>query len=202
VSFLAKIENGRLALTPTHHAIEGMSRYPAVREQNEAIWIASPDGHAGSTCDHFVGQSAVRIDRNGEETHRLKMSGYPVLSDPIGNMWLGRIRGSSDDLFNIIRNGEIIQQIEIADQIDTTHPNGEYMPLFCNGRGSVYVQTDRWLQHMVADEAPPHRYRKGRCYSRSKLTGIPLAHSSQGYYISLQAGQRVPLKFLYLTKLP
>ena len=202
MSFLAKIEDGRLALTPTHHAIEGMSRYPAVREQNDAIWIGSPDGRAGSRSDHFYGQSAVRIDRNGEESHVLKMSGYPVLWDPIGNMWLGRIRGSSDDLFNIVRDGVVIQQLDIPGQIDTIHPSSEFMPLFCDRPGSVYVYTASGLQHVVADEAAPHRYRVGRRYSLNKSKGTPRAYSSQGYCISLVAGQRVPLKWMYLATLP
>ena len=202
MSFLARIEDGRLHLTATHHAIDGMGQYPAVREQNDALWIASPDGGAGSTSDYFTGQSAIRLDRDGRETHRLKMSGFPVLSDPIGNMWLSKIRGRSLDLFNIVRDGEVIQQIDVPGQIETTFRNSEYAPVFCDRPGSVYVQTEGGLQHFVADETAPDCYRTGQRYSLGTSQGILRAYSSQGYCISLDAGHDVPLKLMYLAKLP
>ena len=82
MSFLAKIQDGKLSLDATHHAIGGTSLYAAVREQNDAIWIASPDGRAASTSDSFFGQSAIRIDRNGDQTDRLKMVRLPRFVGP------------------------------------------------------------------------------------------------------------------------
>ena len=202
MSFLAKIDDGHLTLNSTHHAIEGMSLYPAVREQNDGIWIGSPDGRAGSTCDFFDGQSAVRIDRNGEQTHRLKMSGYPVLSDPIGNVWLGQIRGSSRNLFNIVRDGKVIQQVEVPVGHAMDGESSDCAPLFCDKRGSVYLYTGTGLQHMVADEETPHLYRKGRCHSLGKVAAIPRAYSKQGYCIWLVADHHVPMKSMYLAELP
>lgn len=201
MSFLARIHDGNLTLNSTHHAIEGMSLYPAIREQNDAIWIGSPDGRAASTSDLFDGQSAIRIDRNGEQTDRLKMSGYPVLSDPIGNVWLGRIRGSARDLFNIVRDGKVIQQVKVpvGHAMDV---ESDRAPLFCDQRGSVYVSTVSGLQHMVADEKAPHFYRPGRRYSLGKTATIPHAYSTQGYCIWLVADHNVSLKSMYLAELP
>lgn len=202
MSIVAKVNKGNLSLTSTHHAIKGINRYPAVREENRAIWIASPDGRGVPQSDIFFGQSAVRINQNEEETHLLKLSGYPVLYDPIGNMWLGRIRGDSRNQFNIVQNGNIVQAIEIPGLVPEASPTPEYLQLFCDGPGSVYVHTSHGLQHMVADKDPPHHYRPGKCYSCGEAGDFPNGYSSQGYCLSLKAGYNVQLKYLHLTRLP
>lgn len=202
MSFLAKIQDGNLSLEPTHHTIEGVSLYAAVREQNDAIWIGSPDGRAGSSSDSFHGQSAVRFDRNGDQTDRLRMSGYPVLSDPIGNMWLGQIRGSSRNHFNVLRDGKVVQKLDVPVGHAMDGHQHDRCPLFCDEPGSVYVYTVNGLQHMVADDKEPHVYRKGRCYSLGETSTTPRAYSKQGYCVWLVVGHDAPLKMMYLAKLP
>lgn len=201
-SFLAWIEDGQLRLNSTHHTIRGHSIYPAVREGSDAIWIGSPDGQAAPMCDLFDGQSAIRIDRNGRQTNRLKMSGYPILSDSIGNMWLGQIRGSSKNHFNIVRDARVIQQIDLPVGRTLECQYSDYTPLFSDKPGSVYVYTVNGLQHMVADGEAPYIYRKGLCYSPGPAGAVPRAYSEQGYFVWLVAGHDAPVKLIYIAQLP
>lgn len=202
ISFLAWIENGKLRLKPTHHAIEGHGVYPAVCEGSDAVWIGSPDGRAAPMCDLFDGQSAIRIDRNGKQTDRLKMSGYPILSDPLGNMWLGKIRGNSQNHFNIVRDARVVQQIDIPVGHALQCQYSDCTPLFCDKPGSVYVYTVNGLQHMVADGETPHIYRKELCYSLGPASAVPRAYSEQGYCVWLVAGHDVPVNSIYIARLP
>jgi hypothetical protein len=201
-SFLANVNEGEVTLTSTYHAIESHNRYPAVREQDRAIWIANPEGRAVPQADMYFGQSAIRIDQNGNETHRLKLSGYPVLSDPIGLMWLGRIRGGPPNQFNIVQNGKVVQTIQIPGIILEGKPSPEYQQLFCDGPGSVYVHTSHGLLHMVVDMDRSRHYRPGKWYSCGEAGDLSNGYSNQGYCLSLKAGYNVKLKFLHLTRLP
>jgi len=196
------VQEGKVTLKSTYHAIESHNRYPAVREKDRAIWISNPEGRAVPQSDIYFGQSAIRIDQNGKETNRLKLSGYPMLSDPIGRMWLGRIRGGRPNQFNIVQHGKVVQTVEIPGLIREGSPSTEYQQLFCDGPGSVYVHTSYGLLHMVADKDPPHHYRPGKWYSCGEDGDLSNGYSNQGYCLSLKAGYNVKLKMLHLTSLP
>lgn len=202
VSFIASVEGERVVLKPAPHAIEGMGQYPALREANDALWIASPEGRSGGVSDIFTGQSAVRVDRNGKVTDVVRMSGYPLLSDPVGNVWLGGIRGGPEDRLNIVRDGKIAQQLKAPTKLGESSHDHDYMPVFCDSKGSVFAHAEHTLTQFVAEQQPPHRYRMASRYVWGETKGRPQAFSSQGYCISLVADDDVPLKMMYLTKLP
>ena len=203
VSFIAKVEGNQVAFQSTHHAIESMGQYPAVREQNDAIWIASPEGRSAGVSDFYSGQSAVRVGPTGQVTSILRMSGYPLLSDPLGNIWLGGIRGGPKNQINTVRDGKVVQKLTAPVQLSETSHNRDYLPIFCNARGSVYVHTpEHELAHFVADKQSPNRYQLAERYVLDKGKGLPQAFSVQGYCISLVADDDVRLKQMYLTKIP
>ncbi len=202
VSFLAMIKNGDVVFEPTHHAIDGMGKFPALLEQNDAIWIASPEGKSGGVCDIFTGQLAVRIDKDGQVSNTLRMSGYPLLNDSIGNTWLGGIRGGPDNIFNIVREGKVVQKLEAPVKLTESGYNGDYLPVLCDSPGSAFVYHDQGFTHFVADEQSPHHYQQAHHYTLEKPTGAPQSYSSQGYCISLDAYDDQAVKLMYLTRLP
>ena len=202
VSLIAQVDRNGVAFQPTHHAIESMGQYPAIRDRNQAIWIASPEGRSGGVSDIHTGQSAVRVDQRGKVVNIVRMSGYPLLSDPNGNTWLGGIRGGPEDQFNIVRDGVIIQRVKAPVRLGETSHNRDYMPMFCDANGSVFVHTDRGLAHFVADKQPPHHYRFTMYYALDTKLSFPQAYSVQGFCISLVADDDVPLKRMYLMKVP
>lgn len=208
-SQLVSFENQTVKAVPTHHAIRGMGHYPAIRERNDALWIASPAGYDSKVCDTYTGQLAVRIGRNAREPNPLSMAGYPLLSDPIGNVWLGSIRGGPQDQFNIVREGKIIQQLKApVEMTESTYNlaqysyNADYVPLYCDSPGSVFMHTKTGLLHYVAERQPPYLYHAEQHYRMRNAKRLPVGFSSQGYCITMDAGDRTTLKRIYLTKLP
>lgn len=201
-SFLATFENDQVEFKPTFHAMRRMGPFPAVREGKDAIWIANPEGFAGNSSDLHTGQSAIRINQEGQATVTLRMSGYPLACDPNGNTWLGGIRGGPENQINIVRDGEIIQELTVTTKLNETFDEPNYMPVFSNSAGSVFVHSPEGLAHYVSNEKSAPRYQLSKHYSWKESMGYPEAISSQGYCISLVADDDVPLKLMYLTVLP
>jgi hypothetical protein len=199
ISFYGSVENNKLVFTEAPHSIDSRETRLAIRDANDALWVAGSLGYGASTSDVITGQLALRIE-NAQNVQEFENSGWAYLCDLANNVWLAQIRGQADNMFYILRAGIIVGSVQIPNA--TSYKD----TLFSDKAGSVYAWTVAGLYHLIASkESDFTDYQVDRLYSIEGLFGNveQLAYSSQGYLAIVTYSDAVPRQYhLHLIPLP
>jgi hypothetical protein len=176
-------EDYQPVFTEAPHSIHSTETRQAIRDANDALWIAGSTGYAkgsgASWCDVTTGQLALRM-KNSESIIECENRGWAYFCDLSGNVWLTNIWGQGDNMFNIWWNGSIVASVKVP--YATANAN----TFFSDAIGSVYIWTIAGLYHLTADETSHFTdYHINTIYNIEGLKGrtLKLAYSAQGYLV-------------------
>jgi hypothetical protein len=196
-SFLGQLSQGRLVFTGAPHVIRHSEREPlAVRDREGGLWLPVTKGAAAGTADFMSGQLAVRI-RDRKVVEQLENSGWAVLADEAGSVWLTGVWGGATDLVNIWRAGKIIQRLTVP------HYGGGL--LVSDRPGSVYAMTAAGVQHLTADPPDFREYHIGQVFTVRGIIGtrLPEAFSKPNRLVVVTYADTPERKrFLHFVDLP
>ena len=205
-AFFATVENGAPRFEETYRGGRNEAKLPALPLPNGELWLSVVNGFQPRVNGmEFGDQAAVRFDRNGRESERVVNSGFPILFDPLGGLWLGGIRGSvSLNAYNILNDGAI-RRLNIPGQFNDQYVTSDTIRTYCDRPGSLYVQTVEGLLHLVMDENEPSGYRFEETYSLLGIGDELHSLSRQGYMVFSKSHPELDANFIpffYLVKLP
>jgi len=169
---LLRVEQGQIVAEPAPFGKGGG------RDSRGDLWVSAngPDADDDGDEDAWL----TRISHEGAEAVMPMPRRTSVrLVDDDDNVWLKSTGGSRQTRFRIVRDGEVVKQLDCPVQLPG-------WAMVCDGPGSVYALSARGLEHFVTDPDRPGDYRLDAVY--------PLDHVYLNYYdmpVRLTSGRRL-----------
>jgi len=177
-SFYGEVKDGKIVLTPAPHTSERVLIKLNVRDPDNRLWLPANESRAQRTCDHILSQKAYRLAGEGEPKV-LTNSGWPLLYDGDGTLWLGRIRGRPPNQFHVWRGDEIVTTVLVPMATKRTK-------LFAERPGSVLAWTGNGLERVsTPDPADPAQFEAGPRYACPEFKWTPQVCYSHGHVFAL-----------------
>jgi len=206
-SYYAEVLDDKVAFTPAPRLYAANSQLLdlCARDQDNALWLGSMNAVANPNGGFELhGQLAYRL--LGDFTHETVVdSGWPMLCDQSGCVWLGQVWQKKMSLFNIWSHGRIEGSASIP---AASHNQGQEGRLISDRPGSVWAWTVTGMYHFTADDpANPAAYTLRKHYFAPDVKGqvLRITFSSLGYMVIETFIDREDGKsecFLNLLKLP
>ncbi|MFI5381884.1 MAG: hypothetical protein ACHRHE_21505 [Tepidisphaerales bacterium] len=175
-AFFGEIRDGTVVLTPAPQIFDRLACL-SVTDRDGAVWLPGFVGEARSTDAQslslsFRGQKALRLTEKGV-VQEIDDQGEPFLFDQSGNLWLGRVRRSPENRFNVFRDGKVAGTIAVgaSDGLPPTGWRLSRFAWFSDKPGSVWSCTATMLQHYVADPQNPASFTRKAEYSLAGIRG-------------------------------
>ena len=202
VSCYGEVSDGQIVLAPAPRYEDSRTSYPRVRDHDNALWIMLRQPAGERYGRPAYRKTLFRLFGDREQEVPLG-TGYPVLCDVNGSVWLWTGVTRNRGTFDIWAQGKLPQAVTIP---------GMRHHLLSDRPGSVFAWSTNGIYHLTAEDPDqPAKYSVKTLYSVDGLKGEVqrVEYSSLGYMVvhareheMLESGGSRSRRFLYLIKLP